>query len=310
MEVGVVGCGRMADRHARGLSPHLALCWHSRTRARAEACRSRYGGEVCDTYADLLSRDAVQAVLIATPPEHHAEQVVQALRAGKSVLVEKPLCVSPAELDRIAQEAAARPGPFLMVAENYCYKPSVALLRSLLASGEIGAVVSAEVSKRTRQAVGGWRRGYGALLEGGVHFAALVDELFGVPPLEVRAVVARPAPGAPERSSETCLTYPGGASARLRYAWDVPSLPGGLLQHSRIRGRAGRIVFESNGLYVWLRGARRCRVFVPGVRDLLGYRGMWADFLGCLRDRDRQPYADLARARRALEIVFRAYGQL
>jgi predicted dehydrogenase len=309
-QVGLVGCGAIGHRHARALAGQVGLCWHSRSRTSSEHLHARFGGRVCETFADLLAMERVEAVVIATPPQCHCEQILQALEAGKSILVEKPLCVSPEELGAIGRGVEACPGPFLMVAENYCYKPSLARIRRLIEQGCIGPVRSVRVAKCTRPQAEGWRRQHGALLEGGIHFAALVDEIFGVAPVRVTAEFPGRRPDQSERHSRTRLEYPDGAVAELHYAWDVPSLPGGLFQHSRIRGERGSIGFESNGLYLWLRRGARLRPYVTGWGDLMGYGAMTEDFLACLRDRRRRPHSDLARARRALEIVFRAYGLL
>ena len=72
-------------------------------------------------------------------------------------------------------------------------------------------------------------------------------------------------------------------------------------------GAAGRIVFESNGLYAVLKGKRRA-LLPPDLSDLMGFSRMTGDFLRCLEDRSAQPYSNFARARRDLEIVFRAYS--
>jgi hypothetical protein len=104
----------------------------------------------------------------------------------------------------------------------------------------------------------------------------------------------------------TRLTYAGGATAELRYAWDAPSLLKGTFQHSRVVGSQGRIVFESNGIYAWLAGTRQKRFYFPGRCDLMGYGAMTRDFLQCLEE-GRPPRSDFARARRDLEVVFQAY---
>ncbi len=96
------------------------------------------------------------------------------------------------------------------------------------------------------------------------------------------------------------LEYTEGAVATLAYSWDIPSRLGGA-RLSRIYGTRGSAVFESNGLFVATTG-RGPRVRLPGVRDLLGYRAMFADFLDSLRT-GRPPAFTLDRARRDLELL-------
>ena len=287
--------------------------------------QNKHGGAVCDDITQLVNIDDVDAVVIATPPDQHAAQAVECLRAGKSVLVEKPLCTSMAELERIERAAAdASPGCTAMIAENYYYKPSLLAMKALVGAGRVGRVGRLQVRKLTRQQDDGWKSRYGALLEGGIHFIALIADLIdaalatesGVPvsPSAVQADFPTRAArqDQAERHSVTKLHYEAAAgdlTASLHYAWDVPSLLRGTFQHSRIEGDAGRIVFESNGLYM-CHGARLLkRVRGPQLGDLMGYGAMTNDFLACLADPERQPYSNLARARRDLAIVLAAYGE-
>jgi predicted dehydrogenase len=305
--IGLVGCGRIGRLHARNLANRAHLYYCSRSRPSAEAFQGEFGGRgVVGAFEDLLALPQLDAVVLASPPEVHAQQVISALKAGKSVLAEKPLCLNPEELAAIAPALAGR--PFLMVAENYYYKPSLTLCRELIGAGTIGQLRSVEVKKLTRQNPVGWKDQHGALLEGGIHFVALLNALFDTAPLAVEAEFPGRQPGQPERHSLIHLTYPGEAHATLHYAWDQPSLTKGLFQHSRIRGALGRIIFESNGIYLWLSAGNRNKLYFPGFGDLMGYRAMTEDFLACLEDPTRRPLSDFPRAERDLRVVFAAYA--
>jgi predicted dehydrogenase len=320
LRVGLSGCGAIGALHAKNLAARgVPLVFHNRTPGKARDFAERFGGEsVADLGALLQASDAV---VLATPPEHHTEAVLAALAADVPVLVEKPLCPTVQELGRI-EAAATASRAFVMVAENYYYKPSLALMREAIAWDGIGAVRSLQVKKLTQQAAGSWKAAYGALLEGGVHFVALVADLVDAalaagqdpPPLrypdDVHAEFPTATPGDPaERQSCLRLTYGDQLEAKLHYAWDVPSWTKGTFQHSRIEGDAGRILFESNGIYVDVRGPGRTGLHLPNLRDLMGYGAMTDDFLRCLRQGAR-PYSDLARARRDLGIVFAAHAFL
>jgi predicted dehydrogenase len=265
--------------------------------------------------------DEVVAVVIATPPDTHTAQVVQCLQAGKSVLIEKPLCTSMAEVEAIARAAeAAPPGCTVMVAENYYYKPSLLAMKALIGDGRLGRLRRLQVRKLTRQVDDGWKSNYGALLEGGIHFVALICDLVDAAmALEAGALASptvveadfptRRARSEAERHSVTTLSYDGDITASLHYAWDSPSLLRGTFQHSRVEGDAGCIVFESNGLYMCHGVGLSRKVRGPQLGDLMGYGAMTSDFLACVADPERRPYSDLARAKRDLAIVFEAYGE-
>jgi predicted dehydrogenase len=326
LRIGLSGCGAIGALHARNLAKrNTELVFHNRTRAKAEEFGRRFHGKVSGEFEALAA--GCDAIVIATPPEQHASQVLTALAAGKPVMVEKPLCTTADELARIEAAAAIAPeGSFVLVAENYYYKPSVALMRETIAWDGIGAVQSMHVKKLTQQKAENWKAGYGALLEGGIHFVALMADLadasqaqvqgavdIDTPPTPIRTPLAVHAefptatPGDPaERQSRLTLSYEGGLEAQLHYAWDVPSLTKGTFQHSRVHGATGRILFESNGIYVDVRGPGRKGLSFPGFGDLMGYEAMTDDFLRCV-DTGATPYSNLARARRDLDIVFRAY---
>ncbi len=312
----LVGCGRIAATHARNLAGRVSLLCYSRTPASAARLAARFGGEVVPSWEQVLRRADIEALVLCSPPRAHCEQAMAGLAAGKSVLVEKPLCVCRDELERIAAAAAGAPaGTRLMVAENYYYKPLATLLRGIVRLGLIGAPHRLEVRKLYHQPARGWRQELGALLEGGIHFVALVSavaESCGcTAPERVHAEFPRQAaPTAAERRACVELEYGAALRARIDYAWDQPALLHGLLQHSRLEGSQGRVVFESNGLYAYLSSPGRRRLCWPGWGDLMGYRAMMRDFLACLAEPARQPLSNLERARRDLEIVLQAYARL
>ena len=318
--LGLVGCGRIGRAHASRLARQAELVFCSRAGDSAARLQTELGGCACGDLQELLAMEDVDAVVIATPPHLHARQVVASLQAGKSVLVEKPLGVSMEEVVAIERAAAAAPDRFVMVAENYYYKPSLRVMKELIAGGGLGRLRRLQVRKLTQQKDEGWKSKYGALLEGGIHFVALVADLVDCalapgplqPPLSPTAVEAEfPSAAADagnaERHSVTRLRYEGEVEATLHYAWDVRSLLGGTFQHSRIDGDEGRILFESNGLYLHFKGSHR-KIHGPDFGDLMGYGSMTRDFMACVTEPGRRPYSDLARARRDLAIVLAAYG--
>lgn len=301
--VAIVGCGRIARVHAANLAAHARLAFTSRNPESARALAARFSGEPLAGFEEALDRPDIAAVAICSPLEHHATQTVAALAAGKTVLVEKPMAQSRAEVEAIGRALAGRPPGSLMVAENYLYKPSLERLRAWLP--EIGPLRRVRVSKLTTQQPSGWRVGHGALLEGGIHFVALLGAIVRAEPAAVRADF--PGAGDPERHAVLQLEYPSGARGEIRYGWDTPSLPGGILQHSFVEGEAGRIVFESNGLYLALRAGRRVGFRLGPFADLMGFGAMARDFLRSVRSPARRPRSDFETARRDLEVVFQAY---
>lgn len=299
----LVGCGAIGRAHAERLRGRARLRFASRRARSAEALDQRVGGDgAYGSFEQAIADPSVEGVILATPPNVHADQIVLALEAGKAVLVEKPMCVSPIEIEAIASAPTDR----LMVAENYDYKPSLSALLDWIDSGLIGRVQRVVLGKRTRQIAEDWRSGYGALIEGGIHFVALLTSLVRSEPATVAASFAGHVPGEPERNARVLVSFKNGTESDLAYAWDVPSVTKGIFQHSRIEGSEGVITFETNGVYVLLCGRRRRLVF-PGFGDLMGYRAMMDDFLAVLGG--GHPRSGFVKARVDLDIVFQAYAQ-
>ncbi|MET8462704.1 Gfo/Idh/MocA family protein [Micromonospora zamorensis] len=93
--------------------------------------------QVTDDLDRVLADDAVQAVAIATPAGTHLTVALAALRAGKHVLVEKPLAATYDEGRQLVEEADRR-RLTLMCDHTYCYTPAVLRIRELLHSGDLG----------------------------------------------------------------------------------------------------------------------------------------------------------------------------
>jgi UDP-N-acetylglucosamine 3-dehydrogenase len=304
-----LGCGSMAQRHAlRVRSLGGVRCGYaSREGQRAAEFRQRLGGTKSYAgYEGALLDEGVDAVAITTPTAQHLPLTLAALEAGKHVIVEKPAFLRSGDVD-LVEAAAAESGCRVLVAENYAYKPLKRVLRDVITSGEIGEVRYLAVNALKRQRPDGWRNdeslaGGGALFEGGIHWMHLMAGLG----LTVESVHGfRPdGAGGIERSMLVVVQYEQGAVGTLHHAWDTPSLFRGL-RLSRIYGTRGSVTFESNGLFVLVR-TRGGRMVLPGLGDIAGYRAMFADFIGCLRE-NREPEMTLALARRDLELVEAAY---
>ena len=87
--------------------------------------------------AEALADDRVEAVAIATPPASHLPLAMQAIEAGRHVLIEKPLATTVADGRAITAAAAAK-NLVVMTDHTFCFTPTVVALRDLVASGELG----------------------------------------------------------------------------------------------------------------------------------------------------------------------------
>ena len=117
-------------------------------------------------------------------------------------------------------------------------------------------------------------------------------------------------PGGPremEKSMLVVVSYGQGAIGTLYYSWEIGSPLKGL-RLSSIYGTQGAITFETNGLFLAIRG-KRTRLTVPNPRDLLGYKAMFKDFFASL-ETGREPQFTFDMARRDLTLVESVYASL
>ncbi|MFQ5691284.1 MAG: Gfo/Idh/MocA family protein [Gemmatimonadota bacterium] len=313
----ILGCGSIARTHSRVLRSvrsGVSLLFASRSPEKAEAYRRRFrGARAFGSYEEACASHEVDAVVICTPHSFHLEHARLAAAHGKHMLIEKPAAISLEELSEM-ERLVDRTGVTCMVAENYHFKPLVRALRRHLEAGDVGEPLYIELNRTGLAHPGGWRTdaemmGGGALVDGGVHWVNLMLALGG----RARQVLAaRPETSSARRAPledglEVLIKFESGAVGKLLHAWNARNRIGGL-STSRIYGTLGNIIFESNGLWALVLGRRR-RLRVPGLRDLMGYRGMMKEFLACLRE-GRESTMPLTRARRDLEVVFAAYRSL
>lgn len=320
-----LGCGyitRVHSRQLRSLGRDVVCAYASRDAARAsEYCRLNGGAGSYGDYESAIADPRIDAVVIAVPPRFHLDLALRALEAGKHVLVEKPAFVSMEDYRGVlaARDRARR---VVLVAENDHYKPLAVQLRRLLAEGVIGEIVFAHFTTIARRlkASDDWRNdesmaGGDAFFEEGIHWLHLAGSLgprittiHGYRPPASQAA----GEGGDRRSKSMMVAfrYDNGAVGSLYYSREIPSLLKGL-RLSKLFGRRGVITFESNGAFVLARGGGLPRLLFPGFRDIRGYRAMYRDFIGAIRD-GRSPEMSLERAmedQRLMDQIYSSLGQ-
>jgi len=315
-----LGCGfitRVHSRVLRSLRGDVECAYASRDPTRASAFNRRYDGVGSyGDYAAAIADPQIDAVLIAVPPRFHLDLTLQALDAGKHVIVEKPAYPATADYER-AIAARDRAGRVILVAENDHYKPLAVCLRRLLAERTIGDLVFGHfnsIVKRLKQA-DDWRNdetmaGGDAFFEEGIHWLHLAATLGPrITRIEgFRPAVSRDGPDIRCKSMMVAFEYDTGAVGALYYSREIPSLLRGL-RVSKLFGRLGVITFESNGLFVLARGSGLPRLLLPGFRDIRGYRAMFHDFIRAARN-GSTPEMSLERALEDQRLMDRVYASL
>ena len=150
IKVGIAGLGRSGwDIHAHLLNKIqdkyeiLAVCDHDETR-RKEA-ENRFG---CKSYPDidsLLTEKEIELAIIATPSHLHAKNTIQALKAGKNVVCEKPMATNLSDADLMI-ETAEQENKILSVFQNKRYAPDFLKVKEIIDSGKLGRIVLIKIA--------------------------------------------------------------------------------------------------------------------------------------------------------------------
>ncbi len=289
LRIAFLGCGFITRVHSRNLKrfrSEIVCGYASRDKEKAAAfCGEFRGTGSYADYAEAINDPKVDAVVIAVPPAFHLNLTLQALAAGKHVLVEKPAFPAMGDYEAV-REARDRARRVVLIGENDHYKPLAIMLRQLLADGVIGEMVFAHfntIVKRLK-AADDWRNdermaGGDAFFEEGIHWLHLAASLG---PKITNIAGYRPAvsPEGPDRRAKSMMVafeYDNGAVGSLYYSREIPSMLKGL-RLSKLMGRRGVITFESNGVVLLARGQGLPRLMFPGFRDMRGYQAMYMDF--------------------------------
>lgn len=332
----IVGCGLIARFHARALQEVAGtriVALVSRHPDNAEKLLTETGIPRCDIYSSLpeaLRRPDLDAVIITTPSGYHLEPAVMAAEAGKHVVVEKPLEITPERCDRIIS-ACDRAGVKLCTIFPSRFGDANVELKRAVDRGRFGRLTLGETTCkwwRSQQYYdeGGWKGtkaldGGGALMNQAIHNVDLLLWLMG----PVRQVFGFASTLAHERievedTAVACLQFENGALGVIEATTSVhPGLPKTIAIH----GDAGTVVIEQDDLLRWefrdplpeddaIRQRFAAKVGAsggashPAAISHLGHARQLADFVDAIRT-GRLPLVDGREGRRAVAVICAIY---
>ncbi len=196
VKVGVIGCGRIAERHVeayRRLGASVVVADH--VPELAQRLAERFGVDLACRPEHLLGDERTEVIDVCVPTPAHAALVKEGLAAGKHVFCEKPLCSSLAEAEDI-ERAQQRSGKQVMVGYLYRFHPAYQYAKDILSEGAIGDPHLGIFRLGGRGSTRAWkheaRAGGGATLEMLVHMLDIAQWLLGPlsnPELLVRKVL-------------------------------------------------------------------------------------------------------------------------
>jgi len=325
--VGLIGCGVIHQWHTEVLNnlkdeaEMVAVC--DVVPERAEASAKKWGVEAYTDYDAMLRRDDIDAVIIGTPSGLHAEQAIQAIRAGKHVLVEKPIDISLRKANELVQAAHDAHVILTPVSQNR-YGGGILKLHEWLDAGKLGRLVYGEAIVKWHRSQeyydsGDWRGtweldGGGALMNQGVHYADQLRWAMGPP----KSVFARAATLGHKMEAEDIVTasieFQSGAIGTLTAT--TCAFPG-FATTLEVYGTEGSVRIANNELVdaQFTNGERYSRDAMPepaaGAGDpaaisYYGHTMQFKDFLAAIRE-ERDPWITGEMGRDALELVIGVY---
>jgi len=330
---GIVGCGMIANFHARAIADtpgaRLAACY-DRVPSAAERLAASTG---CRAYAKLdamLADPAVHVVTIGTPSGAHMEPAVAAARAGKHVIVEKPLEITLRRCDAIL-DACRKAGVVLSTIFPSRFHDSSVMIKRAVDAGRFGRLTVGDAFVkwyRTQQYYdsGAWRGtweldGGGVLMNQAIHSVDLLLWLMG-PVAEVRAQTALLAHQriAVEDVAMATLRFANGAMGVIEASTAIYP---GYLKRIEIHGSEGSAMMEEEDIVKWDFAKKKPqdaavqekmaqkRSGGGGAADpaAIGHHGHARQFRDVLHaiKKGKQPLVDGPEGRRSVEVILAVY---
>jgi len=229
---------------------------------RIDGMRSRFPAtRLTPRFEDLLEDPEVDAVVVATPVPTHAELARRALHAGKHVFVEKPMALTAAEAEELAELACAG-GRVLMPGHLLLYHPGISKLKELVDAGELGEVLYVYGN---RQNLGTIRGDENALWSLGVHDLSVILHLLGEEPTELSARGESFLKEGVEDVVFCYLRFPSGKAAHMHLSWLDPHK----MRRMTVVGTRRMAVFDDMEL------DRKVTVYDSAAEQSLGSYGEW-----------------------------------
>jgi len=215
VRVGMVGAGGIAGTHIACLKKIpgveiIAACDIKESVAEA-AAEAHDIPNVFTDYKKLLKLKEIDAVSVCTPNFFHAEPAIAASRAGKHVMVEKPMAMNAREAQAMV-DAAKKARKVLVIGFQFRYAPNTQMLKRAIDDGKFGKVLYVRCQAMRRRGIPNWGvfgrkdlQGGGPLIDVGVHILEAAHYLMGKPQ--------------PVAASGNCYTYIGNKKSDVTVPW-------------------------------------------------------------------------------------------
>jgi predicted dehydrogenase len=305
--VGIVGYGYWGPNLVRNFAEAAGSRVVSVSDLRADRLaqiRGRYPSVATTTdFRDLLTDPAVDAIAIATPVSTHFDLAMQALEAGKHVLVEKPLATTSEQVMRLIDKAEQL-GRVLMVDHTFVYSGAVQKIKEMVDSGRLGKLFYYD---SVRVNLGLFQHDVNVLWDLAVHDLAIMDYVLGQLPCAVSATGVAHVPGQPVNTAYLTCYFEDNLLGHLHVNWLAPVK----IRRTLIGGDRQMIVYDDlepdekvkvydkgisvdnspEKLYELLVSYRSGDMWVPKLSQREALQVETEHFLDCVRN-GRRPISD------------------
>jgi myo-inositol 2-dehydrogenase/D-chiro-inositol 1-dehydrogenase len=329
VRVGLIGSQFISTIHAESLR-HCAqaeiVAVASPTRANVRSFARRFNIPRWFTdYRQLLALPEIDLVVIGIPNHLHCQVVLDAAAAGKHIVVEKPLCLSLTEADRMIAACAAA-GVKLMYAEELCFAPKYVRLKQLLDSGALGRATLLKQSEKHDgpHAAHFWdveRSGGGVTMDMGCHAIEFFRWILGRPNIKsVYAQLSRQVHAKKTKGDDNAIIIVEFENGVVGVAEESWTKLGGMDDRAEVHGSQGVAyadLLHGNAIETYSAGGYDYAVEKAGSTkgwSFTIYEEAWnygfpqemAHFVDCVR-RDLPPLVTGRDGRAVLEVIFAAY---
>lgn len=330
---GLIGSGWIAHRHLEAcrMIPEaevVACADYPRARptgrpGRGERMASEHAvPRYFPDYREMLAAGEVEVVAVGLPNNLHAEVALAALEAGKHVVMEKPLCLTLEDADRIVRVARDK-GLSVGYAEELCFCPKLVRAKALVDAGAIGRLFWLKQVETHSGPYSDWffdpaLAGGGALMDMGCHSIEYARWMYGKP--KVRRVTAHlhtHVHADRGQVDDQCVLYlemEGDRTALIESGW---TLQGGMDSLAHLQGTEGVIkvdLLQESGISMFSKKGVASEDLLPGWTKP-DYEWLWqngypqemAEFARSIRE-ERAPVESAEDGRAVLEVIWAAYA--
>jgi predicted dehydrogenase len=263
---------------------------------------------------DMLADPAIDAVAIATPVSSHYQLAMQALQAGKHVLVEKPFTTTSEQAERLIEEAERRQR-ILMVDHTFVYTSAVRKIKELIDQGSLGQLYYYD---SVRVNLGIFQHDVNVLWDLAVHDLSIMDFVLGRTPTVIAATGMANLPGQPESLAYLTCFFEDNLIAHFHVNWLAPvkirrTLIGGsekmitwddmeLSEKLKLYDKGVTLNNGPEGVYQLQVGYRAGDMWAPHLNNVEALQVEAQHFLECI-SHNRQPVSDGLAGLRVVRIL-------